>query len=151
MTSKKTTKEQTGGTRARQALRFSRGAPRGSGGASTRQTAQFPCWGHRTLARAWRGRGAGFRQLLAWVARAWRGRGTGWSNKGGGGVLGACTHPPTLGVGPVGPSGWRAKMGVLRMAPSSVLVKYWRHRQRAPRPGAGRRARQRRVRGAPRV
>eukprot|EP00661_Eupelagonemidae_sp_cell13_P007551 gene7551-biopygen3060 len=34
-------------------------------------------WGNRTLARAWRGHGAGCRQILAWggagVARAWRG------------------------------------------------------------------------------
>eukprot|EP00661_Eupelagonemidae_sp_cell13_P024985 gene24985-biopygen13493 len=27
------------------------------------------------VARAWRGRGAGYRQFLAWVARAWRGHG----------------------------------------------------------------------------
>eukprot|EP00661_Eupelagonemidae_sp_cell13_P020054 gene20054-biopygen20573 len=35
------------------------------------------------VARAWRGRGAGYRQFLAWggpgVARAWRGRGAGMS------------------------------------------------------------------------
>eukprot|EP00661_Eupelagonemidae_sp_cell13_P015281 gene15281-biopygen11216 len=41
-------------------------------------------WCHRTLARAWRGHGAGYRYFLAWVARAcagmaraWRGRGAG--------------------------------------------------------------------------
>eukprot|EP00661_Eupelagonemidae_sp_cell13_P025776 gene25776-biopygen22509 len=40
-------------------------------------------WGHRTLAREWRGNGAGVRlvkknqPLLAWVTRAWRGHGAG--------------------------------------------------------------------------
>eukprot|EP00661_Eupelagonemidae_sp_cell13_P025670 gene25670-biopygen3010 len=29
------------------------------------------------VARAWPGRGAGHRQLLAWVARTWRGHGAG--------------------------------------------------------------------------
>eukprot|EP00661_Eupelagonemidae_sp_cell13_P019560 gene19560-biopygen2509 len=29
------------------------------------------------VARAWRGRGAGYRPFLAWVARAWRGHGAG--------------------------------------------------------------------------
>eukprot|EP00661_Eupelagonemidae_sp_cell13_P011804 gene11804-biopygen1861 len=33
--------------------------------------------GHRTLARAWRGRGASYRRFLVWVARAWRGHGVG--------------------------------------------------------------------------
>eukprot|EP00661_Eupelagonemidae_sp_cell13_P016767 gene16767-biopygen5289 len=40
-------------------------------------------WGNRALARAGRGRGAGYRQCPAWggagVARAWRGRGAGMS------------------------------------------------------------------------
>eukprot|EP00661_Eupelagonemidae_sp_cell13_P013221 gene13221-biopygen9549 len=40
-------------------------------------------WGHRTLARAWRGHGAGVTRAIGnfWlgVARAWRGRGAGIS------------------------------------------------------------------------
>eukprot|EP00661_Eupelagonemidae_sp_cell13_P016332 gene16332-biopygen735 len=46
-------------------------------GAGVARACPVPPRGHMALVRAWRGhgagRGAGYRQLLAWVVRAWRG------------------------------------------------------------------------------
>eukprot|EP00661_Eupelagonemidae_sp_cell13_P004497 gene4498-biopygen916 len=61
---------------------------------------------HRTLARAWRGRGAGYRHLLAWggagVARAWRGRGAGMARAWRGHGAGVACDPRGRG----GRAGW---------------------------------------------
>eukprot|EP00661_Eupelagonemidae_sp_cell13_P024552 gene24552-biopygen5942 len=61
-------------------------------------------WGHRTLARAWRGHGAGVARTIGhfvvWVARAWRGHGAG--------VARACPVTP----GNTGVASQRCKRGV---------------------------------------
>eukprot|EP00661_Eupelagonemidae_sp_cell13_P023938 gene23938-biopygen2868 len=65
------------------------------------QVAPKRCWGNRTVARAWRGHGAGVARAIGnfWlgVARAWRGRGAGYrpfSAWGGAGVARAFPVPP---------------------------------------------------------
>eukprot|EP00661_Eupelagonemidae_sp_cell13_P017168 gene17168-biopygen21855 len=47
-------------------------------------------WGNRTLARAWRGHGAGVARTVAIIGLGWRGRGAG--------VARACPVPPVANV-----------------------------------------------------